>query len=233
MSSGVVHRAPGAGRVGRPRARAGSGAGRTPRQEILDAAAALFGESGYTATSTRAIAERVGIRQASLYYHFAGKDDILLELLEASVRPTLDVVGALRAAAPDPAAALHALVVVDVGTLLAGPLGIAALYVAPEVQQPRFEAFREHRRQLLAVYTDLAADLTADLAPAGHPATPEVLGHACLHLVEMVATLPPSPGLAGQVAAACLGAVGVTGGRAAVAARDGDRVRRGLAAPRA
>ncbi|MBB2900414.1 AcrR family transcriptional regulator [Kineococcus radiotolerans] len=230
MSSGVARREPGAagtGRVGRPRTRAGAGSGRTPRQEILDAAAALFGESGYAATSTRAIAERVGIRQASLYYHFAGKDEILRELLEASVRPTLDVADALRSAAADPAAALHALVVVDVGTLLAGPLGVAALYVAPEVRQPRFEVFRDHRRRLLAVYADLAADLV----PTGHPVEPAVLGHACLHLVEMAPSLPPTPGLAAQVAAACLGAVGVTGERAAAAARDGDRVRRAVVPP--
>lgn len=215
----------GAGRVGRPRTRAGDGSGRSARQEILDAAAVLFGESGYAATSTRAIADRVGIRQASLYYHFAGKDEILLELLEASVRPTLDVVDALRAAAPDPAAALHALVVVDVATLLAGPLGIAALYVAPEVQQPRFEEFRDHRRQLLAVYTDLARELV----PADHPVSAEVAGHACLHLVEMVATLPPTPGLAEQVALTCLGALGLHGERAAAAARGGGRTRSGLA----
>ncbi|WP_432564949.1 TetR/AcrR family transcriptional regulator [Kineococcus sp. SYSU DK003] len=217
----------GTGRVGRPRTRGAGDDGRTPRQEILDAAAALFGESGFAATSTRAIADRVGIRQASLYHHFAGKDEILAELLEASVRPTLDLADAVRSAAPDPAAALHALVVVDVGTLLAGPLGIAALYVAPEVQQPRFEEFREHRRQLQAVYTELAADLV----PAGHPASAQVLGAACLHLVEMVATLPRTHDVADQVAAACLGAVGVTGSRAAMAAREGARVRAGLRVP--
>ncbi|WP_211298807.1 TetR/AcrR family transcriptional regulator [Kineococcus rhizosphaerae] len=197
------------GRVGRPRSRAVSEDGRTPRQEILDAAAALFAESGFAATSTRAIAESVGMRQASLYHHFAGKDEILLELLEASVRPTLDLVDAIRAAAPDAVAALHALVVADVGTVLAGPLGIAALYVAPETQHPRFAPFHEHRRQLGAVYTDLAAQVV----PPGHPVTPEVVGATCLHLVEMAANLPRppagAPDLAEQIAAACLGAAGV------------------------
>ncbi len=83
------------------------------------------------------------------------------------MRPTLDVVDALRSQAPDAATALHALVVVDVGTLLTGPLGIPALYVAPEVQQPRFEQFREHRRQLGQVYAELARDVV----PAGTPWT--------------------------------------------------------------
>ncbi|MEW1959346.1 TetR/AcrR family transcriptional regulator [Kineococcus sp. NPDC059986] len=219
----------GTGRVGRPRSRGAADDGRTPRQEILDAAAALFSESGFAATSTRAIADRVGIRQASLYHHFAGKDEILLELLEASVRPTLDVVDALRSRAPDAAGALHALVVVDVGTLLAGPLGIPALYVAPEVQQPRFEQFRAHRRQLGAVY----AELVRDVAPAGHPVDADVLGQVCLHLVEMTASLPSAPQLPEQVAAACLGACGVTGDQLAAAVAGGRAVRDALAAPAA
>lgn len=200
-------------RVGRPRTRGTHDPRRTPRQEILDAAAGLFTELGYAGTSTRAIADRVGVRQASLYHHFAGKDEILLELLEASVRPTLELVDGLRDRAADAATALHALVVVDVGTLLAGPLGVPAMYLAPEVQLPRFQDFRDHRAQLRAVYTDLAA--TA--APAGHPVPAEVLGQACLHLVEMVTSLPAAPDVAEHVALTCLAVVGVHG-RAAAAA---------------
>lgn len=49
-----------------------------PREEILDAAAGLFVDRGFEGTSTREIAEAVGIRQASVYYHFpSGKDEIL------------------------------------------------------------------------------------------------------------------------------------------------------------
>ena len=73
-------------RAGRPRLRPASDADVPPREEILDAAAGLFVSQGLAATTTRQIAERVGIRQASLYYYFAGKDEILLELLTQSVR---------------------------------------------------------------------------------------------------------------------------------------------------
>jgi AcrR family transcriptional regulator len=61
-----------------------------PREQVLHAAAQLFVTKGFAATSTREIADKVGIRQASLYYHFTGKDEILAELLERSVRPTVD-----------------------------------------------------------------------------------------------------------------------------------------------
>ena len=52
--------------AGRPRA-TGEPAGDS-RQDLLDAAAALFIDHGYAATSTRAIADRAGLRQASLYH---------------------------------------------------------------------------------------------------------------------------------------------------------------------
>jgi AcrR family transcriptional regulator len=190
-------------RVGRPRSTPSSSSG-SAREEILDAAAALFAERGYAGTSTRSIAERVGIRQASLYYHFAGKDEMLLELLEVSVRPSLDFVERLRDA-PDPAAALFALAAVDVRTLLDAPHNIGALYLAPEVQEARFDSFRQDRAQLQQAYVDLAAAV----APEGDAT---FLGACCIQLVEMVIPMrregEPPPGLAESIAAACLRVVG-------------------------
>lgn len=186
-------------RVGRPRSTPSSSTA-SARDEILDAAAALFAERGYAGTSTRSIAERVGIRQASLYYHFAGKDEILLELLEVSVRPSLDFVERLRDE-PDPAAALYALAVVDVQTLLASPHNIGALYLAPEVQEARFDSFRRDRALLQQAYADLAEAV----APEGDAA---FLGACCIQLVEMVIPMrregEPPAGLAESIAAACL-----------------------------
>ncbi|MFD9946274.1 TetR family transcriptional regulator [Nonomuraea sp. NPDC059023] len=46
-------------------------------QRILDAASDLFAARGYRATSMQAIADRVGITKAALYYHFDSKDEIL------------------------------------------------------------------------------------------------------------------------------------------------------------
>ena len=132
-------------KVGRPRAAPQDGSDLAPRDQILAAAAALFAEHGYTGTTTRAIAERVGIRQASLYYYFAGKDEILLELLEISVRPSLAFVSPLLAE-PDRPAALYALALIDVETLLATPHNVGVLYLSHEVQQPRFDTFERTAR---------------------------------------------------------------------------------------
>ncbi|MFD0070145.1 helix-turn-helix domain-containing protein, partial [Streptomyces sp. NPDC127574] len=76
-------------RVGRPRAAQRPDSGLTPRAELLDAAAELFTTRGYAATTTRAVAERAGMRQASMYHYVSGKEELLAELLESTVTPSL------------------------------------------------------------------------------------------------------------------------------------------------
>jgi len=52
------------------------------RAEIQRVARELFTSKGYEATSMREIAEALGIKKASLYYHFAGKEEILRSLVQ-------------------------------------------------------------------------------------------------------------------------------------------------------
>ncbi|WP_292717016.1 helix-turn-helix domain-containing protein, partial [Microbacterium sp. 13-71-7] len=67
----------------------------TVPEQILDAAAHLFVTHGFAGTTTRMIADRVGIRQATLYYHFATKDKIFVSLLETTLLASLDAAVAL------------------------------------------------------------------------------------------------------------------------------------------
>lgn len=55
------------------------------KQEILEAALDLFSVQGFEATSMQQIAEAVGIRKPSLYSHFAGKQEILDELVRTTI----------------------------------------------------------------------------------------------------------------------------------------------------
>jgi AcrR family transcriptional regulator len=159
--------------------------GRTAREQILDAAAALFVSRGLAATTTRQIAERVGIRQASLYYYFGGKDEILLELLTRSVRPSLSVARRLESSCgDDPAAGLYALAVTDVRTLASSPHNIAMLYLSPEVQGAAFESFRAERAALQEVYGRLGS--AASSAPVADVA---LTGTLIMQLVESVIQL--------------------------------------------
>ena len=49
-------------------------------QAAIRAAASVFAENGYHGSSTRDIAERMGIKQGSLYYYFNSKEDALSEV---------------------------------------------------------------------------------------------------------------------------------------------------------
>jgi AcrR family transcriptional regulator len=56
--------------------------GEETRELILDAAAELLRAEGSAATTTRAVADRAGVRLSLVHYHFGGKGGLLVELLE-------------------------------------------------------------------------------------------------------------------------------------------------------
>ncbi len=56
--------------------------GRIRRDDIITAAAALYGEVGYHGASLREIAKRVGITHAGLLYYFPTKEALLAAVLE-------------------------------------------------------------------------------------------------------------------------------------------------------
>jgi AcrR family transcriptional regulator len=196
-------------RAGRPRLRPAGDNEVTPRSEILNAAAELFVRQGLAATTTRQIAEWVGIRQASLYYYFTGKDEILLELLTQSVRPSLRVAAELESQhRGDPAAGLYALALTDVATLAQAPHNIATLYLMPEVQAEAFTSFRAERAQLQAVYGRLG-----QAAATGHDMDESLTATLLMQLVESVIQLRRTgelrDGSGHEIAAACLRLVGL------------------------
>ncbi len=91
-------------------------ASRPPRQEkylrrqgeIIDAAAAVFAEKGYHGASTTDIAERLGIRQGSLYYYFASKEAALEEVCHKGVAGFVQGLEAIAAGGAGPAEMIRA-----------------------------------------------------------------------------------------------------------------------------
>jgi AcrR family transcriptional regulator len=59
------------------------------QQEILDAAAAIFRDKGYEATSTQDIAEAVGLLKGSLYYYIDSKEDLLFAIIDEAYKGAL------------------------------------------------------------------------------------------------------------------------------------------------
>jgi AcrR family transcriptional regulator len=60
------------------------------RRAILEAAAGLFRQGGYAAVSLRDIAEAVGIKTGSLYYHFPSKESLVEEILTLGTQGAFD-----------------------------------------------------------------------------------------------------------------------------------------------
>lgn len=79
------------------------------REVILDAAAERFSQKGFHATSIDEIAAAAGVAKGSIYYHFAGKDDILVTIVEDGCRYILQAATASAAADAGAASRLCAL----------------------------------------------------------------------------------------------------------------------------
>ncbi|NYI81194.1 TetR/AcrR family transcriptional regulator [Nocardioides panzhihuensis] len=225
------------GGPGRPRHTGHQGAAVPPRDEILDVAARLFASKGVANTSTREIAETIGIRQASLYYHFAGKDAIVEELLERSLRPTLDkiekveLLGAPHGTA-SPAALLYLLLLLDVRTLARAPHNAGVLARLPEVQKmPYFGRYQACRSELGEAYGRLGSQARAEEAlvefappPTAKPGTLN-LGSMLLQLAEVVVRMrvggrEVTPPVADQIARSGLRLCGISSGRVDAAAEE-------------
>ncbi|HEY7145456.1 MAG TPA: TetR/AcrR family transcriptional regulator [Streptosporangiaceae bacterium] len=143
--------------VGRPRANPVVGTGVDPRGEILSAAARLFTSVGFAAATTHQIAAAVGLRQASLFHHFARKEDILAALLDQTVEPSLRYAERLAAAGLPADVAIYLLVRSDLGHYCSGAGNLGSLQIQPEARRERFADFWAKRDQLRDIYQDIIA----------------------------------------------------------------------------
>ena len=78
----AVSSAPAAERAG------GDGADSRTRDRVLTEAEAVFAEAGYHGARLHEIARRVGLRKASLFHHFASKEDLYRAVVERGAAET-------------------------------------------------------------------------------------------------------------------------------------------------
>jgi AcrR family transcriptional regulator len=198
-------------KAGRPRLHNQRRPGTTARDEILDAAGELFTTMGYTGTSTRTIADSVGIRQASLYHYVKTKDDILCALLSQTVAPTLSFIPSLLGADPALTAAehLHALAAFDGGQLLSGRWNLGALYLLPELRDAKLEPFWSDRERLRLHYLALSRAVVDQTGV--HQAAADLPFRLVESLVNMwsVPAGPKRTDLPIHVADACMRVLGI------------------------
>ena len=151
----------------RPASARSDGAGRRgSRRDILDATARLLSRSGYEATTTRAVAAAVGIKSASLYYHFDSKDTIVLEVMNEGVdlvrRAVVEALAALPAHATPRerlGAAIEAHLLSSLEHSDYTSAGIKAFSFVPD-------AVRRENRERRRAYEDVWRTLIAELKEA-------------------------------------------------------------------
>jgi AcrR family transcriptional regulator len=100
------------------------------RAEIASVALGHFLERGYTRASMSGIARTVGIEKASLYYHFAGKEDLFLQALAVNFAGPMDRIGEMAATEPDPEALLRGALGILYDVMVDGPIGRLATVIA-------------------------------------------------------------------------------------------------------
>jgi AcrR family transcriptional regulator len=103
-----------------PRRKAEAGLEPNRRAELLRAAARLFVEKGFTATTTRDIAEAVGMRSGSPFYHFRSKQELLKEAMIDGLEAGRARISAAITGVTDPERRLRLLVRTHLATLLEG-----------------------------------------------------------------------------------------------------------------
>lgn len=67
------------------------------REDVLDAAVRVFAAKGYAGASMQEVAAEAGVVQTAVYYHFAGKEQLLSEVLQRVFDQISDQVLAVNA----------------------------------------------------------------------------------------------------------------------------------------
>lgn len=152
------------------------------RRLILDTAARLLRSGGYHQTTLREIAEAVGIRKASLYYHFASKEEIVEAVVNDGVRFVHEAVVAALAEAKDAAPRLR--LEAAIGAHLTALHGnsdytSASIKVFTFGETPTPDSVRRVRRAYEDVWRELIAELQASGALPRERA-PDVLRYLLL-----------------------------------------------------
>lgn len=135
---------------------------RTPssrEDEILAAAARIFREKGYHATSVRDIAESVGLLKGSLYHYIRSKEELLVRLFDGALEDTVRELEAIAAREVSAAERLREMVAAYVLSLTANRDAVG-LYLREwrALPPPDLARLRARRRAMRALFESVIAE---------------------------------------------------------------------------
>jgi AcrR family transcriptional regulator len=141
-----------------------AGDGQNDRKtEILYAAAHLFIEKGFRASSLEDVAEQFGFKRQAIYYYFSSKEELLYEILSYTMDVYEETVARVRASTADPEEQLLQLVraqVTDITTRERdGEFSILLDTEIHELTPDHRQEINRRRRESLHLHRDLLVAL--------------------------------------------------------------------------
>lgn len=127
------------------------------RLAVLSAAAQLFNERGFHATSLDDIAARLNVSKPTLYYYVKNKDEILLQCVKKGLRMTLEGIEVSRAAGGNAVDQLRACMRVYADIVMQ-PFGMCLIRVGDEeVPEPSRTELRRMKSEIDQAFRRLVA----------------------------------------------------------------------------
>jgi AcrR family transcriptional regulator len=133
--------------------------GQEVRQRLLAAAAELIPELGWSAVSTRILAQRAGVTPSVVHYHFASVQQVLSEAAVAAMRQVVEASEELFTSATTPAAAVDAMLASVAQYDGTDPMSL--LFIETYLAATRDERLRT---QIATIVTDFSARVADWLA---------------------------------------------------------------------
>jgi AcrR family transcriptional regulator len=152
--------------------------GRAVRARLLAAARELIGELGWSAVSTRVLAERAGVRPGLVHYHFESLQALLCHAALEEIRQMLDGATSTLTQATSPADSIETMLFnLD---QYSGSDPASLLFIETYLAATRD---RELRQKMSALVAGFRGSLTDALTRAGHP-SPEGAASAVMAVFD-------------------------------------------------
>ncbi|HEY3563238.1 MAG TPA: TetR family transcriptional regulator [Kribbella sp.] len=164
--------------------------GEEVRLRLMAAAAELIPERGWSAVSTRILAERAGVTPSVVHYHFSSVQDVLTEAAISTMRQVLAASDELFTAATTPAAAIEAMLASVEQYDGTDPMSL--LFIETYLAATRDERLRTQIAGLVTDFRTRVADWLA-IHQVPEPAATAAVFAATIDGLLLHRTLAPEP----------------------------------------
>lgn len=153
------------------------------REQLLDTAASLFAERGYSGATTALLADAAGVTEPIIYRHFKSKKDLFIALIQRTGEQTIQTWKAQLADAPDAAERLRRLIGANPMVMDQGR-GVYRVIVQAMTETSEREIHAALQEHIVALHRFLAEQVVEAQAMGvvGKSFSPEITAWLLLHL---------------------------------------------------